>query len=190
MQILLAFAPFLVFAVADRVFGPEPGLAAAAVLAVLLLVRDVVVAKHPVKILDVGTAILFSGLSLYSFAARPQWSVIAVRLCVDCGLLLIVLASIFAGKPFTLQYAREQVASEFWDTPAFRKTNFVISWVWAAAFALMVLTELVLLFSPDAPKRAGVLVIVLALIGAVKFTGWYPERAKDGSGVSAEEANS
>jgi hypothetical protein len=28
------------------------------------------------------------------------------------------------------------------------------------------------------PPRVGVVVIILALVGAVKFTGWYPARVK------------
>jgi hypothetical protein len=40
----------------------------------------------------------------------------------------------------------------------------------------MVLAELALLYVPGLPPRAGVVAIVLALVGAVKFTGWYPER--------------
>jgi hypothetical protein len=179
MQILIAFAPFLVFAVVDRLFGSNSGLIAGAIVALLLLLRDLFIVKHVAKILDVGTAILFSGLSLYSLAAKPAWSVIAVRLCVDCGLLLIVLVSIIVRKPFTLQYAHEQVAPEFWNSPGFQRANFVISGMWAIAFAVMVLTELVLLYSPNAPRRLGILVIVLALVGAVKFTGWYPERLKN-----------
>ena len=187
MQILTAFALFLVFAVLDRLFGSEAGLIAGAIVALLLLLRDLFIVKHAPKILDVGTTILFCGLSLYSLVAKPEWSVISVRLCVDSGLLLIVLISLLVGRPFTLQYAREHVAPAFWDSSDFRKTNFVISGAWAVAFAVMVLTELVLLYSPNAPRRAGVLMIVLAVVGAIKFTGWYTERARNGSklGVSS-----
>jgi hypothetical protein len=178
MGILLAFAPFIVFAVVDRLVGSSAGLLAGAAVALLLLIRDWLIKKRSPKILDIGTAVLFCGLSLYFLAAKPAWSVIAVRLCVDCGLFLIVLGSLAAGKPFTLQYAREQVGSEFWDTPEFRKTNYVISGVWALAFALMVLAESAILFAPQFPRRFGIIVVVLALVGAVKFTGWYPEQVR------------
>ena len=180
VKMLLAFAPFLVFAVAHRFFGSEISLATGAAVALSVLLWDVIV-KHAAKILDVGTTVLFSGLALYAFVAHPAWPVIAVRLCVDSGLLLIVLVSILAGKPFTLQYAREQVAPEFWNSPVFRRTNFVISWAWAAAFAVMVVTELALLYLPNLPQRAGMAVIIVALIAAVKFTGWYPEHLKNRS---------
>jgi hypothetical protein len=42
----------------------------------------------------------------------------------------------------------------------------------------MVLAELALLYLPGMSHRFGVAVIVVALIAAVKFTGWYPERVK------------
>jgi hypothetical protein len=177
MNILIALAPFMLFAIVNRFVNPLAGLAAAALLAVILLARDLLIKKQTPKILDAGTAILFCGLSLYFFLAKPDWSVIAVRLCVDCGLLLIVLISLLVGKPFTLQYARESVVPEFWDQPAFRKTNYVISAVWAAAFALMVVAELGILFA-GLPQRFGVIAIVLALVAAVKFTGWYPTRVR------------
>jgi hypothetical protein len=64
-------------------------------------------------------------------------------------------------------------ATELWDRPEFLRTNYVISGAWALAFAVMVLAELALLYLPGLPPRAGVLAIILALVGAVKFTGWY-----------------
>ena len=130
------------------------------------------------KVLEIGTLVLFGCLALYAVAARPSWSVIQVRLCVDAGLLLIVLVSMLVGRPFTLQYARDQVAPEFWGSPEFARINYVITAVWALAFAVMVVAELALLYEPDLPPRVGIIAIVLALVGAIKFTGWYPERAR------------
>jgi hypothetical protein len=89
-----------------------------------------------------------------------------------------VIASMAAGRPFTLQYARDQIAPEFWDRPEFIRMNYVITGAWALAFAAMVLAELALLYLPGLPPRAGVVAIILALVGAVKFTGWYPDREK------------
>lgn len=178
MGILLAFAPFVVFAIVDRFDGSMPGLAAGALASAVLLGRDLVISGRTPKILEIGTFLLFGGLSLCAFFGGANWSVVAVRLCVDAGLLLIVVVSMAIGRPFTLQYAREGVAPELWTSPAFIRTNYVITSVWAAAFAVMVVAELALLFLPGLPQRVGVIAIVLALVGAVKFTGWYPERVR------------
>jgi cyanate permease len=93
-------------------------------------------------------------------------------------LLLIVLASMAIRKPFTLQYAREQVSPEYWDRPQFVKTNYIITAVWAAAFAVMVAAEAALVYVPVMPNRLGITVTVLAIVAAVKFTSWYPDRIR------------
>ena len=80
------------------------------------------------------------------------------------------------GRPFTLQYAREQVAPELWASPEFIRTNYVITAVWALAFAVLVIADLILLYRPDLSPRLGIFLTIAALVGAVKFTSWYPER--------------
>jgi hypothetical protein len=97
---------------------------------------------------------------------------------VDLGLLLIVLVSLALRRPFTLQYAREQVPEEFWSSPQFVRTNYVITAVWALAFAVLVVADLILLYVPELPPRVGIIATIAALVGAIKFTSWYPERVK------------
>jgi hypothetical protein len=65
-----------------------------------------------------------------------------------------------------------------WTSPEFVRTNYVITAVWALAFTVLVLAELTLLYLPDVPPRVGILATIAALVGAVKFTSWYPERRK------------
>jgi hypothetical protein len=178
MGILLAFAPFIVFALLDRLVGPMAGLVAATLVSAALLGRDWMTPGRAPKLLEIGTLLLFGGLALYAVLGGPVGSVIGVRLCVDAGLLLIVLVSMAVGRPFTLQYAREQVPPEVWGRPEFVRTNYVITAVWALAFAVMVIAELALLYVPGMPPRAGIIAIVLALYGGVKFTTWYPERVR------------
>ena len=89
MGILLAFAPFFVFVIVERTIGVTTGLTAAAAVALILFLKDVFSRKE-IKVLDAGTLLLFGGLALYARIAHPEWSVIAVRLRVDIGLLLIV----------------------------------------------------------------------------------------------------
>ena len=179
MNILLAFVPFIAFAIIDRITGPTAGLVAAAIISAALLLRDWVTPGRAPKFLEIGTLLLFGGLALYTVLEEPSWSVIGVRLCVDAGLLIIVLASMAVGRPFTLQYAREQVALEFWNSPQFIRTNYIITGIRALAFLVMVIAEFALLYVPNLPRRVGIIAIVLALVGAVKFTSWYPEHVQN-----------
>lgn len=181
MGILLAFAPFLAFALVERLVGPVAGLVTGALVSLALLLRDLAHGR-PAKLLEIGTVILFGGLSLYAQAAAPGWSTIMVKLLVDAGLLLIVLASLAIGRPFTLQYAREQVPAAYWQTPQFLHVNRVITAAWALAFAVMVGAELMMLHAPGIPLRFGVIATILALAGAIWFTGWYPRRQRRAAG--------
>jgi hypothetical protein len=178
MGTLLAFAPFIAFAVVDRVFGSAEGLSAGFIVSAVLLIRDWLSPKRAPKVLEIGTAILFGGLAAYALLANPAWSIVGVRLVVDTGLLLIVVISIAIRQPFTLQYAREQVPQEIWTSPEFVRTNYIITAVWALAFVALVVADLVLLYIPELPPRFGIIVTVLALVGAVKFTSWYPDRRR------------
>ena len=178
MGILLAFAPFFVFIVVERLAGVTAGLAAATGTSAGLLVRDALSRKKTIKVLEIGTLLLFGGLTAYTVMVKTTWSIPAVRLWVDAGLLVIVLISLAVRQPFTLQYAREQVSRELWDTPEFVYTNYIITGVWAGAFALMVAADLMMLFVPTLPTFAAIVVTVAALWGAARFTSWYPERRR------------
>lgn len=177
MNILTAFLPFLAFAVIDRLLGALPGLVAGAGMSAALIARDWLGAGRRPKILEAGSALLFGGLALFVALIHADLPIMGVRLLVDAGLLLIVLASIALHRPFTLQYAREQVQPEIWTSPAFYRVNLVITAAWALAFAIIVLADAALLYLPQMPHQLGIVAIVGALVGAAKFTRWYPSRS-------------
>ena len=174
---LLAFAPFIAFAVLDRLVGPVEGMLAGFAVSAALLIRDWSQGRGA-KVLEIGTAALFGVLACYALLADPAWSLWGVRLVVDSGLLLIVLVSIAIRQPFTLQYARERVPDEVQQSAEFVRTNYVITAVWALAFAIMAAADLALITMPDLPARFGIIPTVLALVGAFKFTAYYPERRR------------
>lgn len=178
MNLLLAFAPFVLFVVIERIWGIKAGLVSATIVAAALVTRDWMSRNRSVKILELGTMALFGGLAAYALLAGATWSVIGVRLRVDAGLMLIVLASIAIRTPFTLQYAREHVGQELWSSSEFIRTNYIITTVWAAAFAVMVAADLVMLYVPNVPLRVGFWTTILSILGAARFTSWYPERFK------------
>jgi hypothetical protein len=66
--------------------GDYPGVDSGDLTSVALLIRDGISRQRKVKILEIGTALLFGGLAAYSFFSRVVWSMPAVRLRVDAGL--------------------------------------------------------------------------------------------------------
>lgn len=178
MAMLLAFAPFILFAVVMGFAGVTAGLSAAALAALALLARESLLRGRSFKILELGSAILFTLMAAHALLAENSWPLYGVRLGVDGGLLAIVLISIAIRRPFTLQYAREQVPREWWERPGFLRVNYHITAAWGLAFAAMVASDLAALIWPGLPTSLGTLVTVAALIGAWRFSTWYPQRAR------------
>ncbi len=79
------------------------------------------------KILDVGSLVLFGSITLIILVVAPYWSVGEVGLAVNGGLTLISLLSLAIGRPFTLQYAKEQIPEQYWNTPLFIRTDQLIT---------------------------------------------------------------
>lgn len=175
MSILWSFSPFIVFALLSRQVPVVAALFAAAAVAIGLIVRDRLRHAGSLKILDMGTVILFAGLGFYVLGTGGAWNIVEVRLAVDGGLFAIVLISILIGQPFTLQYARERVPPEIAALPQFKTINYLLSGIWALAFLVMTGADFVMARVPSVPLWVGVVVTVAALVGAVWFTNWYPE---------------
>jgi hypothetical protein len=178
MGILLAFAPFIVFAVLDRYLGSTGALIAGAVVSGALIARSWATPGHPVRILEVGTFILMLLLAIYTATAGSTLSVIGVRLCADSGLLLIVLISMAVRRPFTMEYARQHVSPDHWNSHVFVRINYVLTAGWAVAFAVMVLAEIGILFIPGLPASVGIAAVVAAILGGLAFTDWYPKHVR------------
>jgi len=115
MSVVLGFAPFIVFFVLMRLATPVAGLAAAFIVSAILMAR-IWRRGDRVKILEIGSLILFGALTLFTLVTSPDWSIGGVRLVVDGGLTLISLLSQALGRPFTLQYAKEKVPKQYWDS--------------------------------------------------------------------------
>jgi hypothetical protein len=177
MGILLGFLPFAVFALTSVLLGATKALFLGAATSAALMIRSRMRRETP-KLLEGGSLLLFLALAIYSAVAGQTLSIVGVRLCVDTGLFAIVLVSLLARRPFTLQYARERVAREVWDKPAFVRTNWTISVGWLVAFLVIVVAEAGIVFVPAVPEKIGIAAVVLALLGAVCFTTWVTKQAQ------------
>jgi hypothetical protein len=177
MSILLGLTPFILFFILMRLATPLVALAAATVLSAILIGR-VMLRGGGIKILEIGSLILFGVLTLYTVAAHAEWSIAGVRLAVDGGLALIVLFSLAIRRPFTLQYAREQVPQQYWNHPRFIRVNDIISGVWALNFLISAACDAAAIYLPAIPLGVLVTVSVAAFVVAIWFSTWYPARVR------------
>jgi hypothetical protein len=183
MGALLGFAPFIGFALVENMWDVVPGVAAGALISIALLVFDRLKGQRDVNILEAGSAVMFTVLTGLAFAnGGGAWSLWRVRLWVDGGLLLIVLGSIAAGRPFTLHHARRRVSAEVARSARFLRTSNILSGAWALAFAFLVAADLLMVLHPETPVRIAIGVAVAALAAAAWFTKSYTTRVRNQQG--------
>ena len=65
--------------------------------------------------------------------------------------------------------------------PGFRHANYIITLVWTAAFVLMLIANMLMVYMPTLPLWVVIGIAFAARNGAVYFTRWYPQhrRSKD-----------
>jgi hypothetical protein len=185
MNIFFGFAPYIAFFLFMQVVSIDAGLWAALTVAVLNAGRDWV-RSGSLKVLELGTVFLFGALASFTSVEHWEWTVMAVRLAVDAGLLAIVLISLAIGRPFTLQYARERVPEQYWHAPLFLTINRRITWAWAGAFATLVVAHAAVVFVPAVPWWLDIAATIFVLAAAVRFTARYPEHARKKAETAAD----
>ena len=177
MTIFLILAPYGVFALLTLLISTAVSLFAGAAICLAVIAYDLAGGRS-LKILGAGSVVVFSAVGGYVTLIDPHLSVSAVKFAVDTGIFLVTLGSIVAGKPFTLQYAREVVDAETLEVPGFLKANYIITSAWTLSMLLMMAGNVALIYVPGLPLWSGLLVAFAARNSAVYFTKWYPEYRK------------
>lgn len=185
---LAGFAPWILVIVVE---GPgRVSLAAAlgAALALATCAAGTAVNIRP-KLLDVTAITFFTVLALVAAlasAGTQRWLGVWSAEVANVMIAAITGLSLAVRRPFTLPYARETNDREFWDLPIFLRVNYVISAVWASAFFVIAIVGYIgdgPLHQPNNIWTAWIIPVGL-LVLAIKFTGWYPDRAVAEAGLA------
>lgn len=184
MTIFLILAPYGAFSLLMLATSATVSLFASAAICLMVVAYDILGGRS-IKMLGAGSALLFAALGGYLVLIDPGLANSAVKLTIDTGVLAISLASMAIRRPFTLQYALEAVDAETASLPGFMKANYIITGAWTAAFVLMVLANLMLIYIPGLPLWSGLAIAFAARNTAVYFTKWYPAYRKAKYGVPA-----
>jgi hypothetical protein len=186
MAIFLILAPYGAYTILMLVTSATISVFVASAICLATVAIDVV-RGHSVKILAMGSAIVFAAIGLYLALIDPALGMLGVKLSVDVGIFVISLGSMLARRPFTLQYAVESVPAETAAIPGFLTANYIITGAWTGAALLMAAANIVLLYFPGLPLWSSLAVAFAARNSAIYFTKWYPEyrQVKYGTPASA-----
>ncbi len=182
MAIVLGFAPLIVFAIVQEI-SLSLALWVAFALAFGIGTYSFLHTRQ-LRILDAGNTVIFGLLALYDGFIQPGLAIEIVKFVVDSGLLVLALISLAARQPLTLHYAREQVPWQRWGDPAFVRTNYVLTFAWTAAFAVMAGADAAAVFGRIIPVSLDMAAGLCTLAIAIVFTARYPVFLRQRRGVS------
>jgi len=132
VKILVGLVPWVLFSVLVRIPGDATAGFAALAAAALSVGLILATRKSGVKIIEVGSAVVFGVLTMIAFlggAAGNVWVADYGRASAAFVLAAVMLVSA-ATVPFTEQYARASVPQQYWGSPTFRAVNRKISALW------------------------------------------------------------
>jgi hypothetical protein len=175
MLFFLIMSPYMAFNAMAYVASLTDSLMVAALVSLAINLADHLRGRAPKAIGLVSTAML-SVLACYFVLAETEWSRREIGLTLDLCIFAVALISIALRRPFTLQYARENVDAATQAEPGFVQVNYVLTAVWAAAMALMMAVDVLAIYLPWLPLWAGLALTFALRSGAVQFTKWYPHR--------------
>ncbi|MGA7563905.1 MAG: hypothetical protein WBW55_11925 [Desulfobaccales bacterium] len=134
ISIIIGFLPWIVFGV---VAGPSLWRLNAAIIAALALVL-VLGYKQLAKgfILTWGSLLFFGIILVMVVLCRNLWVINNLDILSQGALAAIAWLSIFIGKPFVLQYARETVPPERQALPTFYSTCRTLAVIWGVIFLI------------------------------------------------------
>ena len=175
MNLVIGFAPFILFAVFSRL-SADLALWLAFAAAFVVTIRDFVESPS-LRLLDAGSFVLFAALALARGFLDPGLSLASVRFIAEAFLFLLLGASLLLRRPFSVDYARLDPREAGWPPQMFLRVNYLVSAAWTAAFLAMAVADGAVAFDPQLPLYASVAVSVIALALAVTFTLRYPALA-------------
>jgi len=187
MQVFLILAPYGAFAALMLMASAAISLFASAAICLAVMAFDIW-RDRSVKMLGAGSVATFSAVGFYVALVDPGLGDSVVRFAVDTGIFLVSLFSILIRYPFTLQYALEMVDAETARLPGFVRSNYVITWAWTAAMALMMVGNAAMIYVPWLPFWGGLLIAFAARNCAIYFTRWYPQHLRARYGTPAARA--
>ncbi|MCC0100031.1 hypothetical protein K7B10_35665 [Streptomyces flavotricini] len=135
------------------------------------------------KLLEIADLVFFAILAVVGILASDdtrRWLETYAGEVSNIALVLIAFGSMAFRMPFTLQYAREQVDPAHWNSPAFLRTNYLITGVWGLAFLVAAVAGAygdLVLHNPN-NIWTGWIIQILAIVAALRFTEWYPDVAR------------
>jgi hypothetical protein len=175
----IGFVPWIIYwIVAD---GPSTWLFGAICAVIASLIMGMSAGFAGVRLLDMVTVafftvVTFTGLIL---GAQDRDWMDTYATSLSSGVLAVMALGSLLFEPFTQQYAPQTAQREDWEQAAFRRTNQVLTLMWALVFALIAVLGYLATTAPATVHLTKAVIPVVVIVGAIGMTQIYPRKARE-----------
>jgi hypothetical protein len=174
----IGFAPWIIYwVVAD---GPSTWMFGALCAVLSGIILGVSMGRGGPRLLEIVTIAFFVGVTVAGMivGARDRDWMDTYSTTLSSGVLAAMSLGSLAFVPFTEQYAGDFEPNSEVEKQAFRRTNQVLTLMWALVFALIAVLGWVAAKAPSTSDWTNWVVPVVVIVGAVGMTQTYPARAR------------
>jgi hypothetical protein len=175
----IGFVPWIIYwVVAD---GPSTWMFGAICAVISALILGVSAGRGGPRLLEVVTIVFFIAVTVVGMVvgAHDRDWMDGYATTLSSGVLAVMALGSLAFVPFTAQYAPESAPQHDWEKAAFRRTNQVLTLMWALVFALIAVLGYVAVTSPATTDWTKAVIPVVVIVGAMGMTQIYPTRARE-----------
>lgn len=175
--LLASFAPWIVFKItahlpfANPLVGIKVAMALSTAVCLWQASRD-----KTRGIIFWGTIAFFAFGFTTVVILTNMWVIFHLGWLSQLQLTALTWGSIVFGRPFTADYAKQHVPQTLWGTPGFMRKNYLITGVWALAFTVGLITEIMHLKHMHISGMGMEFVDDAAMLAAMVFTTLYTRR--------------
>ncbi|HET7666310.1 MAG TPA: hypothetical protein VFK56_09620 [Mycobacterium sp.] len=175
----IGFAPWIIYwVVAD---GPSTWMFGAICAVIAAVILGVSAGRGGARLLEVVTIIFFVAVTIAGMVVgaedRDWMDTYATTL--SSGVLSVMALLSLAYVPFTAQYAPQSGPQQDWEKSALRRTNRVLTLMWALVFALIAVLGYMAVEAPYTVDWTKAVIPVVVIVGAMGMTQIYPAHARE-----------
>jgi hypothetical protein len=175
----VGFVPWIIYwVVAD---GPSTWMFGAICAVISALILGVSAGRGGPRVLEVVTIVFFIAVTVAGMVvgAQDRDLMDTYATTLSAGVLGVMALGSLAFVPFTEQYAPESAPRHEWEKSAFRRTNRVLTLMWALVFALIAVLGYVAVKAPSTIDWTKAVIPIVVIVGALGMTQIYPDRARE-----------
>jgi hypothetical protein len=174
LKLTIGFLPWIAFAILAG-----PSLLSLEIAMGACLTLSLIIGFKQLKkgfILTWGTVIFFAFGLFMVVGENNMWFVTHLSVLVPATLAAIAWVSLLVGKPFVLQYAKEDTDPAIWDKPGFIAVCRHLTIVWGSLFIFSTLVALAKYLHLGGPGWLYTVLSTGPTLFGVAYTEWYKKR--------------